>query len=128
MSQKDALLNLGWNLINDKNQELFSISKFTLYQFVTSAEEYITWDMMLDRAKGIGAYGSQNLAEHILEEQNNIPEEWKKYNIVLPNTTWKSVTGHSLCPYLSFKNNKWVLQYYWFLYDFHHNDRFLIIK
>lgn len=122
------LLNLGWNLMIDRKQELFSVSKLSLYQFVTSAEEYVTWDMMLARSRNVRAYGSQNFAEHLLENQNGIPKEWEKFKIILPNTIWKSMTGHSLCPYLSFKNRRWTLNYYWFLYDFHHNDRFLMVK
>lgn len=128
MNQRKTLLNLGWNLMNDKDQDRLNIDKFSLYPFVTSSEEYATWDMMLNRAKNIAAYGNQDLAEQLLNEQKNIPEDWKKHNIIFPNTLWKSVTGHILCPYLSFKDNKWTLNYYWFLYDFHHNDRFLIVK
>ena len=126
--QKNILLGLGWKLFEESQEEIKDINDFSLYPFVTSSEEYATWDMMLDRARKFNAYGSQNIAEYFLSNQKNIPTEWQKYNIIFPNTTWESSTDHKLCPYLSYRTDKWVLDYYWFLYDFHHNDRFMIVK
>lgn len=127
---EEIALEKGWKIIENKPDCIasFDTKDLKIFQFAGLNEEYVTWDLMIKRAKESSAVGSQGLAELMLKYQIDIPEEWRLYNLIFPHTIWRSTTGHMLCPFLSFKEGAWCLSYYWFLFDFHHNDRFLVIK
>ncbi len=116
----------GWELVKTRDdQKSLPISEISLSEFVHQFEEYATWDVMLKRAETISALFPQQQAELLLKEQAVIPESWRTFNIVFPGTIWKSVTGELHCPFLRWNGEAWCFDFYWFAYDFHHNDRFI---
>lgn len=129
INHTNSLKILGWQMHPPASSDpVLDVSTIDIGSFVDSSEEYATWETMLQRAYENKAVGSQRDAEYFLETQELIPTGWQKYNLIFSQTIWTSITGHKLCPYLTYRNNHWVLGYYWFLYDFHHKDRFLINK
>lgn len=126
MSQKQMLHEIGWGIESDRDEDVRSACRLAVRQFVMPCEEYATWDVMQDRAAGCGALGTQRLAEFLLRNSDDIPAEWRAYALIFPQTVWTSITGHALCPCLEFRDGAWMLGYHWFLYDFHHDDRFLV--
>ncbi len=129
INHTNSLQNLGWQSqsFSSSNPKL-NLSALDIKAFVETSEEYAIWEAMMQRAAENKAVGSQQDAKYLLQNQELIPSEWQKYNLIFPQTVWTSVTGHKLCPFLSCKEGHWVINYYWFLYDFHHNDRFLVKK
>lgn len=122
----EKLKKKGWELIkNTTDYTVQSATQLKLVEFVTQFEEYVTWGEMLKRAELNRAGYIQAQAEFLLAHAATLPLEWRIYNLIFPGTIWKSITGNLHCPYLVWKNGAWQLGFYWFLYDFHHNDRLL---
>lgn len=125
----EKLKNWGWELIaNESEQKIVRASELKTVEFVHEFEEYVTWDELLKRAKSSNSMYTQDQADLLLDESETIPIEYRQYNLIFPGTIWQSLTGNFHCPYLVWRDNKWCLDFYWFLYDFHHNDRLLAVQ
>jgi hypothetical protein len=121
-----TLYALGWTLIrNDGNVPLLPVVDLCLVPFVSLSEEYVTWDAMLKRAHDAGAVSTIANAEAVLGASDLIPGSWRGYRILFPGTIWSSRTRHLHCPCLAWGDDGWGLELSWFLFDFHHVDRFI---
>jgi hypothetical protein len=121
----NRLIAKRWEITENRYFKFGCVNQLGIIPFVFEHEEYVTWYDMLDRSVIYGAVGNQAFAELLLLESEAILPSWREFQLVFPFTIWKSNTGHLHCPYLYYNNNSWMMSYYWFLYDFHHNDRFV---
>ncbi len=119
----------GWEQTDQENKK--SINKLSDYKpllFVEKHEEYVTWDVMLERAEKHGVTLGINEATKILEIQEEIPDSWQGFNIIFPGTRFKTNTNQLQCPFIYYNKGEWILDYHWYLYDFHHSDIFVIVN
>ena len=100
----------GWTLLEegqlDKKQETLEI-----ISFLENGESYVTGTLMRKRAIKMGGLVGQHHAEQILKQVSDIPDEWKKWYLVFPGTTWRNPDGDVCVPYLFFYGDEWVLDF-----------------
>lgn len=105
----------GWKLLENVGRRINSISDLELVSFLKSGEDYINGEEMLRRARELDANYSQEDAEWLLEHQNEIPVEMRKYYIVFTGTVWQGSYGYLRVPCLYwFENDRcWCLNFPW---------------
>lgn len=102
----------GWKLV--ENVELGD-GELTLQfdEFLKEGEDYVKGTIMMDRAKGMGNLAGQLHAERMLEQQENIPKELRKFYLVFTGTVWRDPDGDLFVPYLYWYGDEWILNFYW---------------
>ena len=101
----------GWTLV--ENVALVGEPTLVLDTFLREGEQSVVGHTMLERAKeGVeesGARAGQLHAERILEHQDKIPVEWRKFYLVFTGTVWRNPDGNLFVPYLYWRAARWRL-------------------
>ena len=112
----------GWQLLSNKTPP---ITKFEIVEVLRKGENAISGEELLKRAKQGHLDLGQNIAEYLLEHRDEIPKEWRSYDIVFPGTVWQDSGGSRYVPYLYWRGGRWYLFFYWLEYVWYSNDRLL---
>jgi hypothetical protein len=117
----------GWELIENSDAEPVPASDLELVAFLKRGESYVTGEEMVARAKKKKADLGQRQAEYFLENQEEIPPEWRQFNLVFPGTVWWMLLGGLRVPRLFFSSEmqRWVLYFGRLAYDWGGRDRLL---
>ena len=110
-----------WVLTSDSKVEKGYL-KLEICDFV-GEEHSIDGYEMLNRVLVIGNCAGQRHAELILRHSDMIPEDWKKYILIFPDTLWCDHNGYHLVPHLSCNNFGWYLNFYWLDLNCHRGHR-----
>jgi hypothetical protein len=81
-------------------------------------DDFISGDEMLKKAKKLDALLGQDVAEALLEKQELIPEEWRKYYLAFPGTVWRVSGGGRSVACLRWDGGSWYLYWRWLDYGF----------
>lgn len=97
----------GWELLEDTNLQGDPILE--LLEFLEDGETFVISDIMFDRAIKFGKNrAGQQHAERLLTQQHEIPEEWRKFDLVFPGTKWcHSSEVSQIVPVLIWDVNVW---------------------
>lgn len=107
-----------WELLSDHDAK---DGEFVpeLMEFVTDEDEngYISGDEMVKMTEREDS-GGQRHAEAMLRDQHKIPEEWRKYVLVFPETVWRNPDGRRRVADLYWDGYRWCLSFAWLELDF----------
>lgn len=104
----------GWELLEDVGGEPIPASKLELVPFLKEGEEYIKGEELVRRAREeLNANLGQRQVEHLLERQEEIPEEWREYYLVFTGTIWCDRGGPRYVPCLYWYGGRWYLYFRW---------------
>ncbi len=109
----------GWKLLEDVPRSITSIKDLELVPFLKDGESSILGEELVVRAREEFKinYG-QHDAEWLLEHQDEIPEEFRKYYLVFTGTVWGDSGGDRYVACLTFYGKRWYLCFYGLAYDF----------
>ena len=107
---------VGWTFVKDVVLE--GERKLQLDTFLREGESYLVGHTMLERANQMGDCAGQLHAERMLEQQENIPVEWREFRLLFPGTVWRLPLGRLYVPYLYWHAGGWRLYWYWLGLDF----------
>ncbi|TAL49005.1 hypothetical protein EPN83_01905 [Patescibacteria group bacterium] len=102
----------GWELVEDV--PLVGEPTLGLVEFLREGESWVKGDVMLERAKDIGNRAGQRHAEHLLSQQETIPEEYRRYFLAFPGTVWRDPDGGLSVTCLDWGGGRWDLYWGWF--------------
>lgn len=104
----------GWELVEDTPLE--GEPTLILDTFLREGESSVVGHTMLERAKEgaeeRGARAGQLHAERMLEHQEKIPVEWRKFYLVFTGTVWRDSDGDLFVPCLYWDVGKWHLRWF----------------
>lgn len=104
--------NDGWTLLENQPRRIAGLIEGV--PFLNDAEEAsVKGDVMAERAVTLDANYGQEDAEWLLEHQDMIPVELRKYYLVFPATKWRGPGVFRCVPYLVFIGGRWGLGFGW---------------
>jgi hypothetical protein len=105
----------GWELVEDVGfAPPFDISKMELVSFLKNGENYINGEEMVRRGRTeLKVNLGQRHAEYLLEHQNEIPKEFRKFYPVFTGTIWRCPDGNRRVACLYWDGRQWVLSFRW---------------
>src|SRR3972149_8082029 len=112
----------GWKLLSNITSP---ITKFELVSVLREEENSVPGGEFLKRAKKDNLDLGQNVAEYLVEHQDEIPQEWKDYCLVFPGTVWQDSYGNRYVPYLRWSGERGALGFLWLVRDWRSYDRLL---
>ena len=117
----------GWELVEPGSKRTInSVSNLELVSFLKSGESSINGEEMVRRArKELDANLGQEDAEWLLEHQNEIPAELRKFYLTFPGTVWRGSGGSRRVPCLDWDGDRWCLFFGWLRSDWLSGDRAL---
>ena len=105
----------GWTLVEDI--PLTGEPTLSLSGFLEEGESSVLGELMLERGKAnaeeLGPLAGQHHAEALLDQQDQIPVEWRGYYLVCPGTVWQDSDGIRKVAYLSWNGERWKLYFSW---------------
>lgn len=110
-----------WELLGDPpaTEGEFSVE---LIEFLKDGESYVSGDEMVRRTKSDDNAGQRH-AEAMLRDQDKIPQEFRKYVLVFPETLWRGPSGRRRVAYLRWDGSGWCLRFGWLEGGFGQSDR-----
>ena len=102
----------GWELVDNDPNPVGTL-ELELSEFLEPGEKYVEGDVMRDRAKKSGLMLGEQHARALLEQQECIPEAWRKFYLVFPGTVWRGRGGGLSVPYLYWYGGRWDLGFGW---------------
>lgn len=119
----------GWELVEyvpeDVSDEPLSAANLELVSFLVRGESYISGEEMKKRAKQKNASLGQRQAEYLLENQEEIPSEWRNFYLPFPGTIWRGRDGDLVVPDLRWLGEQWRLGFLWLGRDWRFLGRLL---
>ncbi len=106
----------GWELVEDVglNPAITSAKDLRLVPFLKDGEPYIVGEEVVKRSRGdLRANLGQQHPEWLLENQVDIPEEFRKFVLVFTGTIWRTSVGRRYVPYLCWDGGEWCLGFRW---------------
>ena len=101
----------GWTLLENSPRHISSA--ITGISFL-KGENSINGEEMVRRARTeFNANYGQEDAEWLLENQDKIPAELRKYFLVFPGTIWRRRLGDRFVPCLDWFGGRWFLVFSW---------------
>ncbi len=102
----------GWQLIEDALEpEEISAAEIELALFQDEDEETLFGDDAVERMAERPNKLGQRHAEYLLDRQDEIPEEFRRYSLVFPGTVWLSPDGNHQVPCATFRQGSWALTF-----------------
>ncbi len=102
----------GWMLLENIPRRLNST--IDSVSFLKWKETSVNGEEMVRRARvELDANYGQEDAEWVLEHQDKIPVELRKFYLVFPATVWQGVYGCRRVPCLSWDGVRWYLRFGW---------------
>ena len=89
---------------------------------------YIGEKELTRRIEGREDLAGQRHLEAMLRDQDAIPVEWRKYELVAPATVWSTEKEDHVMATLQFRDNKWQMFFYFCCNDFGGRFRLIRIK
>ncbi|MFH1393103.1 MAG: hypothetical protein ABIG73_01845 [Patescibacteria group bacterium] len=100
--------------------------KFELVDFFKPDEIFVEGTVMLSRARKMGIKPKQEMIKKLLENKHLLPEELKRFDIVLPGTVKRiGERKIKMISYLCHKGGNWVEGLGGVRYDWGENARLL---
>ncbi|MDO8496283.1 MAG: hypothetical protein Q7S43_03120 [bacterium] len=112
----------GWTLLENVPRRLNSIIDGV--SFLKGSETSTNGEEMVRRARTEfnASYGQED-AEWLLEHQDKIPAELRKFYLVFPGTIWQDSDGCRGIPCLGWRGGRWILCFGWLGNGWYSGDR-----
>lgn len=118
------------------SEEEIDISKLEIVSFLREGESYVSGQVMVNRAKELGADLGECHAKGLLKKQDQISEEqqkeWQRYYLVFPGTVWRHplphVYGGLYLPCLTSSDRQWFLFFRWLKNDWFNDSRLVRLR
>ncbi|OGZ43827.1 MAG: hypothetical protein A2719_02575 [Candidatus Ryanbacteria bacterium RIFCSPHIGHO2_01_FULL_45_22] len=115
----------GWKLLEHIPRSVASVGALELVSFLEEGEGFISGDETVRRARGLNADYGQEDAEWLLEHQEEIPEEFRKFYLLFPRTVWQGSDGDRRVVCLGWRGRRWDLGFAWLDDGFDSGSRLL---
>ncbi len=116
----------GWELVEDVSEPAtIVIADLEVISFLREGEGSVSEEVMRKRAVELGANFGQRHAEFLLEHQEEIPVEFRKFYLVFSGTVWRDAVGHLNATCLDWRGERWVLRFPWLGGDWRSSVRLL---
>ena len=101
----------GWTLLEDTREPWpISIANMELVSFLKEGESCVGGEELMRRSREeLRTNLGQRHAEFLSENQNEIPEEFRKYILVFTGTIWRDRHGYRRVAFLYWLGGPWVL-------------------
>ncbi len=100
----------GWKLIENM-ESLVGTLTLGLGEFLESGESWVGGEVMRERAKKHNWLLGEIHARALLEQQDKIPAEWRKFFLVFPGTLWRQPGVGLGVPCLGWSGDRWCLRW-----------------
>ena len=100
----------GWTLLENIPRRISSI--IDAIPFLKN-ESTVNGDVMAMRAVELDANYGQEDAEWLLDNQDKIPAELRKFYLVFSATIWRDANGRRFVPFLVWYGARWFLYFHW---------------
>ena len=101
----------GWQLLENVSQTVTSVSGLEIVPFMKPGQAFVRGEDMVRRAIQLEASLGQHDAEYLLEHQDEISVEFKRYYLVFPGTVWRGRDGGRFVPCLGSVSGPWDLDF-----------------
>ena len=102
----------GWKLLEDVEFGFIDISNLELVPFLNYDENFVNGEEAVLRSRRLKANLGQRHAEYLLEHQDKIPHEFRKYVLVFTGTIWRDPVGLRYVAYLCHDDGaQWYLSF-----------------
>lgn len=119
----------GWILLEHASRRITSAQNLELVSFLKRGENSIGGEEMVRRARvELDANYGQEDAEWLLDHQDEIPVEFRKYYLVFTGTVWRDSLGRRLVPYLVWDGGGWCLRFGWLAFGWRSDDRLVRLR
>lgn len=130
-SVDEAGVNRKWGVIQDVFPVLttnIEIANLQFACFLKGVETSIGGETLRWRAKELGGDLGLADAKHLLNHQDEIPEEWRGYFIVFPGTVLSEPGGRRLVPIMFWLGDRWHLYFLWLFNEWVGRDRLIVCE
>lgn len=117
----------GWELVEDAAIPVGTL-ELELAEFLKPGENSIRGTEIRERAKKSDPMLGERLARALLEKQERIPENWRKFYLVFPGTVWRYRDGRLGVPYLDWYGGRWYLYFRWLERDWRFLGRIVSLR
>jgi hypothetical protein len=115
----------GWELVEDVSSPAEIVIANLETVLFLSGEGNVSGEVMRQRAVELVASLGQRHAEFLLEQQEEIPKEFRKYYLVFPGTVWRDSVGDLRVLCLRWHDGRWYPDFDWLKLDWDSRDRLL---
>lgn len=114
----------GWTLLEHAPRKLVSASDLELVPFLRDGESAIRGYDLIGRARyELDANYGQEDAEFLLDHQDKIPVQFRKYYLVFTGLVWRVSGRRRYVPCLDWGGGRWFLHFRWLDRDFDSDGR-----
>ena len=114
----------GWKLLENTSRCLTSATDLEGVSFLKGSEGYVSGEEMVRRARiELDANYGQEDAEWLLEHQDEISVELRKFYLVFTATVWEAPDGRRHVAYLRWNGERWCLVFNRLGRDWYGSDR-----
>ena len=103
----------GWKLLENVSRRLTSVRDLELVSFLMGNESSVNGEEVVRRARILDVNYSQEDAEWLLANQNEIPVEFRKYYLVFTGTVWQDSISYRNVSCLGWYGRRWCLLFSW---------------
>lgn len=118
---KNDKTEMGWKLL--ENVEINVTEPIKYIGCLRKNESIISGQEIIRRAKQVGNAAGQYHAESLLERQDDIPINMRKYYLLFTGTIWQTEPGYVVIPYLNCLVDRWFLMFTGLGPDFNKRSR-----
>lgn len=115
----------GLTIIEDIGGVGIPVAELELVSFFKGNEKYVSGKTIFQRSQKLGINLGQNQVEYLLDNQKEIPNNWRKYYLVFPKTIWKDRSSMLYFLFLYWDSKSWRVNFKWFLHAWPSNTRLL---
>ena len=102
----------GWELLEDQAEpDRISEDSIELAMFIDEGQPDLIGEDMVEHVLAIKSKLGQRHAEYLIDHQQVIPEEFRRYSVIFPGTVWTDSVGNHYVPYIRYRQEVWALDF-----------------
>lgn len=102
----------GWELLVDQPEpDRISADSIELAIFIEEGQPDLIGEDMVEHVLAIKSKLGQRHAEYLIDHQQVIPEEFRRYSVIFPGTVWTDSVGNHYVPYIRYRQEVWTLDF-----------------
>ena len=102
----------GWKLLKDQSEPAqISADSIELVIFIEEGQPDLIGEDMVEHVLAIESKLGQRHAEYLIDNQQAIPEEFRRYSVIFPGTLWTDSVGNHYVPYIRYRQENWTIDF-----------------
>ena len=102
----------GWSLLEDQpDPNMISADSIELVMFIEEGQPDLIGEDMVEHVLAIESKLGQRHAEYLIDHQQIIPEEFRRYSVIFPGTVWTDSVGNHYVPYIRYRQEVWAIDF-----------------